>query len=168
MLSVGRAPAQLRAVAAVLATLEPELRRQTNRHVRAALAPMWKAAVDRHVHTTLDRKVIAQGARIAAGNPPTAIAASSRRPLDGGLIPTDEWAAIEFGGLRNKVTTYSMRTPAGSRSVRRHASRQLPERNKGGRVAFPALKEVAPQMFSLLAATVVRTVLDEVERRSAS
>ena len=61
-----------------------------------------------------------------------------------------------------------MRTPAGSRSVRRHASRQLPERNKGGRVAFPALKEVAPQMFSLLAATVVRTVLDEVERRSAS
>lgn len=127
---------------------------------------MWKEAVAARVKTPLDRRVVGTGVRVAGGNPPAAMAATSRRALSGGLVPADEWAGVEFGANRNKVTTYSMRTPAGTRTVRRHTARQLPARNKSGRVAFAALKEVAPRMASLMAATVVRTVMDEVEKRS--
>lgn len=166
MISVGAAPRELRATVAVLRAVEPELRREINAHTRTELGPVWKGEVERRVRTALDRRVLLPGVRIAGGNPPTAYAANSRRALPGGLVPTDEWAPVEFGGNRGKVTTYRRRNPSGSTtSVTRHTARQLPARNRSGRVVFAALAEVGPRLASLWAATVVRTIYDVFDRR---
>lgn len=165
MLDVGRAPAELRAVARVLAAVDPELRRQLNRHTREALNPVWRGAVESKVRTPLDRAVLGKGARVKPGNPPAALAAQSSRPLRGGLVPVDDWYAVELGANRAKTTTYRRRSPGGKvHTVTRHTARQLPARVKGGRVALRAVREVAGRAASLWAATIVRTILDTVEK----
>jgi hypothetical protein len=164
MLSVGRAPAELKAVVRLLAAVDPELRRQLNRRTRETLGPVWRGAVESRLRTPLDRAVVGAGVRMKAGNPPAALAAQSGRARRGGLVPADDWAGVELGANRAKVTTYRRRSPGGTmHTVTRHTARQLPARVKGGRVAFPALREVGPRAASLWAATIVRTVLDKIE-----
>ncbi len=165
MLSVGKAPAELKAVVRILAAVDPELRRQLNRQTRDTLGPVWKGEVMSRAKTPLDRAVIGAGVRIKAGNPPAALAAQSGRARRGGLVPADSWAPVEFGANRSKVVTYRRRSPAGKvHTVRRHTARQLPARVKSGRVAFPALREVGPRAASLWAATIVRTILDTLDK----
>jgi hypothetical protein len=166
VISVGDAPRELRAVAAVLRVVEPEIRREINTRTRTELGPVWQRGVAERARTSLDRAVLLPGTRIAAGNPPTAIAANSKRRLSGGLVPQDEWAPVEFGGNRAKATTYRRRNPSGSTtSVTRHTARQLKPRNSSGWVVFDALAELGPRLASLWAATVVRTVYDKFEQR---
>jgi hypothetical protein len=104
--------------------------------------PVWRSLVDEHASSPIDKRVLAKGARVAAGNPPTAIAASSRRPLSGGFIPADDWPGREFGANRNATTTYTRRSPAGTtHQVTRHTRRQLPARNPSGRVVYAAVRQ---------------------------
>lgn len=166
MISVGDAPRELRAIVAALRVVEPELRREINTRTRSELGPVWKDAVASRARTSLDRAVLLPGTRIAAGNPPTAIAANSSRRRSGGMVPSEDWAPVEFGGDRSKVTTYKRRNPSGSTtSVTRHTARQLKPRRSSGWVVFDALAELGPRMASLWAATVVRTIYDKFEGR---
>lgn len=166
MIDVGDAPRELRAVVAALGVVEPVMRREINARTRTELGPVWVGAVAQHAVTPLDRRVLATGVRIKAGNPPVAVAAQSRRALPGGLRPVDEWAPVEFGANRAKVATYRRRTPGGSSSsVTRHTARQLKPRRSSGWVVFAALADVGPRLASLWAATVVRTVYDAFEGR---
>lgn len=144
--------------------LDREIVSQVNKHTRRVLTPLWRAEVAARARTPLDLAVIAKGTRVKAGNPPTALAAQSRRELTGGLMPASEWFAVELGSNRqNATTTYTRRKRnGGSTSVTRHTSRQLPRRTKRGRVALPAMAEIAPRMASLWAATIVRTVYDSL------
>lgn len=165
MLSIGNAPAELRAAAAALRVVEPTLRRELNARARTEMNPVWQAEIRSRLRSPIDRAVIGAGVRIKAGNPPEALAAQSRRRLSGGLDPSTDWAPIEFGGNRGKRTTYRRKSPTGgTHEVTRRTARQLPARDNGGRIAFPALKEVAPRLASLWAATIVRTVYEAADR----
>ncbi|MBU4213837.1 MAG: hypothetical protein KJ792_04180 [Actinobacteria bacterium] len=164
MLTV-RGDDRLKAVSLALRQARRDVRNETNRQVRATMSPVWQNAVQSRARTDLDRKVIAQGARILAGNPPVLVAAGSRRKLKGGLIPTDTWQPLEFGADREEVSTYDRRTKhGGTTSVTRHTARQMPSRTRKGRIAWSAAKELAPRLASLFAQTVVRTFADAVDR----
>lgn len=166
MLDVRQAPAELRAVVLSLRAATPELRREMNSRARQEMGPVWKAEVGQRLQTDLDRRVIGAGVRIKAGNPPAALAAQSRRRLRGGLVPAEEWAPVELGANRAKTATYRRTSPKGrTHSVTRHTARQLSARRRSGRVALPAIAELAPRLASLWAATIVRTVLDAAERK---
>jgi hypothetical protein len=125
VISVGDAPRELRAVAAALRVVEPDLRREINTRTRTEIGPVWRNEIDQHARTPLDRAVLTPGIRVAGGNPPTAYAANSRRKLKGGLIPAEDWAPAEFGTKnRNRVATYTRRTPGGKTTrVTRHTAR---------------------------------------------
>lgn len=164
MLAV-RGDDRLRAVVLALKAARRDVRNDIAKATRQTMSPVWRDAVAKRARTDIDRKVIAQGARIVAGNPPVAVAAQSRRRLAGGLVPTERWHAVEFGANREEVTTYDRRSPRGTvHDVTRHTQRQLPPRYRKGRVAYPALKEVVPRLASLWVQIVVRKFNEAVEK----
>lgn len=142
--------------------LQSEIRRATAQ----TMNPVWRGIVQVNATTARDTRVLAQGARIRPGNPPTAIAATSRRRLSGGLVPVQAWQAFEFGADRNATTTYTRRSPGGgTHQVTRRTKRQLPPRIRTGRVVYPAFAEIAPRMVSLWVQLVVKKYLDAAERK---
>lgn len=156
---------QLRAVALAMKLIERDVRNAINRATRQTMTPVWRDAVAANARTGLDRRVVATGVRIAAGNPPALVAATSKRALRGGLVPVETWQAVEFGADREKVTTYSRRSPKGTQhQVTRHTARQMPQRRRGGRVAYPAVKQFAPRLAALWVQIVVRQIHEAAER----
>lgn len=156
---------RLRAAALVMKNSRRDVVREINTRTRTTLAPLWKALVETHATYAMDTAVLAKGARIRAGNPPVAIAASSRRRLRGGLIPAEQYASREFGSNRDRVRTYDRRSKnGGTHKVTRHTARQLPPRYRKGRVVFPAFAEFAPRAAALWVQTVVRTIMDGVDQ----
>lgn len=156
----------LRALVLAFKAADRDIRNSINRQTRATMSPVWKSLVELHATTRLDAAVIAKGAKITAGNPPVAVAASSTRKLKGGLSPAERWQSVEFGVVdRQKVTTYRSTSRRGrAYTARRHASRQLPTRHEKGRVAYQAFADIAPRLAALWAQIVVKTYMDAADK----
>jgi len=155
---------ELRAVVLAFKALPQAIRKDLNKAVRDALNPIWRDELNATAHTTMDTRIILAGARVKAGNPPVVLAAQSTRAIGGRLRPADWWFAWEFGANRNKVTSYErVSRNGGTHPVRRHVSRGLPDRRRGGRVAFPAFAATAPRMLSRWVQGVVRIIHDAAE-----
>lgn len=141
--------------------MDRSLRSDVNRETRSMAGPVWKQEIQSRVRTPMDTRVLAKGAALRAGNPPVLVAATSNRKLRGGLVPGNDWKWFEFGANRNKTKTYSRRSKNGGKhQVTRHTARQLPAHQKGGRVVFPAVADIAPRIASLWVQTVVRKVYE--------
>ena len=156
----------LKALVLAFKAADRDIRNTINRETRAKMSPVWKSMVELHATYAVDAAVIAKGAKIQAGNPPVATAATSKRALRGGLVPADTWQPIEFGAVaREKLTTYDRTSPKGTpHKVTRHTARQLPRRADKGRVAYPAFAAVAPRLAALWAQIVVKTYMDAADR----
>lgn len=149
-----------------LRRVDTELRREMTRNIRTVVNPIWRGAVRARGRRPVDDAVLVKGTRVNAGARPALVAASSRRPLRGGLIPRDDWHGFEFGRTSDRVETYTRPSPNGGRhTVTRHTMRQLPPRYANGRVLYKAVAEVGPRIFSLWAQTAIRTVFDALEGR---
>lgn len=158
---------ELRAVVLALKAADRDLRSDINRATRETLNPVWRGLVDVNATYRRDQAVLAKGTRIKAGNPPVAVAASSRRKLRGGLVPAEQWHAHEFGADREATATYQRRSPKGTvHTVTRHTRRQLPPRYRKGRVVFPAFAEFAPRAVSLWVQLIVRKYNEAAEQAS--
>lgn len=161
---------QLQAVALAMKAASRDLRLKIYAATRDTMNPVWKQTVSQYAAGAPSPAgtVINSGVRIAAGNPPTAKAAQSRRGIGRSrrLIPAENWAWFEFGSAnRERVSSYQRRNRrrGGTHQVKRRASRGLPAFRKSGRVAYPAFAEVAPRMVSLWVQLVVRKYYDAVE-----
>lgn len=156
---------EARLAATALRNVDAELRKAINAQTRGVVNPIWREAVDQHKGRRLDDAVLRKGARVATGARAALVAASSRRALTGGLVPADEWAPVEFGANRAKVTTYRRRSRGGgTHAVTRHTARQLPTRSKGGRVLYPAVKDVLPRIAALWSQTAVRLTFEALRK----
>jgi hypothetical protein len=158
---------ELQAVALAFKAMDRSLARDLRRDTVKVMNPVWKSMVELNATSRMDTLVLAKGARIKGGNPPTMIAASSRRALSAGLVPVAAWAGFEFGSGRSRKTTYSRRNrrSGGSHQVTRNTTAQLPRRAPKGRVAHPAAKEIGPRLASLWVQTTVRRVHEAAEGR---
>ena len=153
-----------RAAALALKLIPRDLRNDINRETRRVLNPVWREAVNAEAVTKVDKAVLAKGARVAPGNPTQLLAATSKRPLSGGLVPNDrdEAAALEFGSPdRNSTTTYKRK----GHDVTRRTERQLPWRQANGRVVYAAFAKIAPRIASLWIQTIVRRIYEAHEQR---
>lgn len=162
--------AELRAAAIGLKLLPRTLRNDINKNRRAVLNPMWRDAVNAEAVTEVDRLVLAKGARVTPGNPATAMAATSKRPLSGGLVPDnrDQAVAIEFGSPERQATeTYTRRSPKGAaHRVTRHTKRQLPMLARKGRVIYAAWRKISPRIVALDTQTIARRIYEAYEGRT--
>lgn len=160
----------LRAAAIGLRLVDRAVRNDINKNRRAVLNPEWKKAVEAEAVTTMDKLVLVKGARVAPGNPATAMAATSKRPLSGGLVPDDRAtaAAFEFGSPeRQSLETYQRRSPRGrAHRVTRHTKRQLPMIQRKGRVVYAAWKKIAPRIIALDAQTIARRIYEAYEGKT--
>ena len=161
---------ELRAAALALRLLPKGIRNDINKNRRAVLNPMWRDAVNAKATTTMDKLVLAKGARVTPGNPARAMAATSKRPLSGGLVPDDRDTAVafEFGSPeRQKEVEYARRSPKGGRhQVKRHTKRQLPMLARKGRVVYAAWKATAPRIIALDTQTIARLIYRAYEGKS--
>jgi hypothetical protein len=138
------------------------LKKRVNDAVRTHLNAPWKSGIAQRASTRLEQRVLVPGARVAAGNPPAFVAATSRRRLKGGLVPDADGAAVEFGAA-DITTTYSRRKPSGgTASVTRHTRRQLPRRRRAGPVMETA-GEFGSRVASLWTQLIVKVYYDASE-----
>jgi hypothetical protein len=157
--------AALQAAVLALKSARRDVKSDINKQTRATMSPVLKAEVESRARSRMDKRVIAAGTRVKAGNPPAGLAAQSKRKLPGGLIPAQDWGGVEFGSDRGKITTYTRATRKSGRvSVTRHTARQMPARSPKGRVAYRALREVAPRMAALWVQTIVRVFNEAAEK----
>ena len=159
--SVGDAPAELRAAAIAMKHADNEIRRGVSARMRGEMSPVWKAEVTQRAGAGMAARILTPGARITGGNPPQIIAASSKRRIGRGLIPDRHWAGYEFGAGDGVRTVRSSR----GKRYRRHVMRHLPDRGKG-RHLEPAAGELLPRIASFWAQSVVKVILDAAEGKS--
>lgn len=157
----------LRAVALALKAIDKPTRADISRESRTTMNPVWREAIATHAAgNRMDNLVFGKGARIAAGNPARAMAATSRRSLSGGFNPDRDGRALEFGVDPNKKATYTRKFKGGkAHTVTRRTNTGLPARNRKGRVVYPAFAEVAPRMVSMWVQIVVRNIHESLEKR---
>lgn len=157
---------EFQAVTLALRLMGKELRKDINTATRTTLNPTWKSLVEIHAQRHDDTKILVPGTRIAAGNPPAAVAASGTKRLKGGGTPNSLGRAYEFGAVnRNAVRSYDRKSKnGGTHKVTRHTQRQLPAATRQGRVIYPAFADFAPRMVSLWVQIVVRKTHEAFEK----
>lgn len=160
-ISVGDAPAELRAAVLAMKRADATVRRDVATRMRQTMGPVWAGELSQHLTGWPNEgRMLTAGARIAGGNPAQLVTATSRRKVGRGLIPAEHWAGYEYGANRDAWTTVRGRRGTYKRRVKRH----LPARTKG-RVIERAVVRVLPRVAAYWTQSVVRAFMDAVERK---
>lgn len=155
MLDVRRSP-ELQATILSLRRAQRDVRLDINKAARGKLSPLWKQELNARARSNLEREVIATGARAAASDRGVTLhAATRRRPLSGGLVPSLEWAGAEFGANTRRIQV-SQRSRGGTRYTRPLTiNNQFDARSSDGQVAFAAASDTGTKLVALWVDTVI-------------
>lgn len=157
---------ELQAVVLAMKRLEPTVKKDISKATRDELNPLWKSLVAANASSQFEAKLLVPGTRIAAGNPPRAVAASSVRGIGKTkeLKPAEHYWLAEFGGYSTDKTTYVRSEKDGGRhKVTRRTKTGLPKRIRKGRAVYPAFAEMAPRAVSLWTQIVIRCTHEAFE-----
>ena len=160
-LSVGDAPAELRAAVLAMKRADADIRRGISERMRGTMGPEWTSEVTQHLRGAgrMEAAMLLPGTRIIAGNPPVMQAASSRRKVGNGLTPDANAAGFEFGAS-DAVRKVKSKT---GKTYDRHVMRHLPPRNRKGYVVYPAAARILPRIAAYWAQSVVKVFMDAAE-----
>lgn len=155
MLDVQRSP-ELQAAILGMKQADRQVRLDINKEARRTIGPQWIQALQSRSQSRIDDVILVKGARVAVGaRQVTLKAATSKKPLSGGLIPSVNWPAAEFG-MRTRRATIETKSPKGNKyQVTKSIGRQFPSRRKEGRVAFDASSAVGTKLVALWVRTIV-------------
>ncbi len=147
--------------AAQMEDVGAEVKKALGAHVPRIASVVWSdSAVLKYAATPQDRMALS-GSRVRASDRSTTFTGATRSRLG------DQWPAVEFGSTGQKVTTYTGRRGAKRFPVRRHTQRQLPGRDRSGRVLFRYGKEAVRRVLSAYAQTIVRTIHEVLDGRTS-
>lgn len=161
--SVGDAPAELRAAVLAMKRADRFVRNDVNDRMRSTMGPVWrqevqaKSANSRVAHS---QEVLSANARFAGGNPGQLVTAASKKKIGRGLIPDQHWAGYEYGAARN---AYSAMTSKKGTSYKRRTKRHLSQRVSQGFAIEPAVVEVLPRIAAFYAQSVVKAFMDAAD-----
>lgn len=163
--SAKQSAVEIRTAILAMRRLPADLRRDMNSNVRTVFNPVWQEEIGYYTQDPLDQ-IFLKGARIKTGNPPTLIAAASKRKITksgGGLIPVQHWAGFEYGAKRGK-RPYARVSKLGTRhKVERDTTRHLRSRTTEGRVLGRAMVSILPRISSYWSKSVIASLLDAME-----
>lgn len=157
-LNVGDAPDALKAAALAMKRADATVRKDVSQRMRETMGPAWKSEVTAAA-AGRSAQIFVPGTRIAAGNPPQLVAASSRRKLGRGLIPDKHWAGYEYGATDQ---TRRQKSRSGH-TYKRHVMRHLPARSAGGHTLGKAAAEILPRVAAYWAQSVVKSFMDAAD-----
>lgn len=162
-LSIGAAPAEFRAAALAIRQADKTIRTQVNNSMRETFNPVWKEMIASKARGGMESRMLTPGTRLAAGNPPALVAASSSRKIgragENRLSPNRHAAGWEFGADRG---AYSDINRKGTRFEARR-QKHLPPRIRGGRVVHPSAGKLLPRIASYWVQSVVRAFMTAAE-----
>lgn len=160
LLDVTKSP-ELRAAILTLRSVPRELRLEMYKRTREQIGGTWKTMLTSNATTEMERSVLVKGARVRTGTDGfTLLAATSKRPLSGGLIPSFEWAGVEFGA-RTRREQVSMTSRRGKRFTRTQIiNRQFRGRQQEGKVAMDAASATGTKLVAAWVRIVVEVVAD--------
>lgn len=161
-------PRELRAAVLAMKRADKAVKGEISQQLRATMSPEWETMLAQHLTGLPQEKMLMAGARIAAGNPPTIVAANSKRRFGRALIPAEDWTAWEYGASDKSPSTYDRRNRNGNgtHTVTRNIRGGLPAYRRDGRVIGPAVKRFLPRVCAFWVQTVVRAFMDAAEARS--
>lgn len=117
-------------------------------------APLWKRGLAERAETLGQRRTLVDGADVETDAAAIRfLAAQSRSPLSGGLIPSQEWAGYEFGATP-KTLYISWR---GRRRFQRINVQFAPRRSKG-KVVWPLARVLGPRWVGRWVVAAVRGI----------
>jgi hypothetical protein len=164
---------EIRALLLALRQAEPEIRKEVNNQSKLAVTSIWKQAIAEEASSSFGRtqrarvQVIANTAKASVGSKGVRLsAATTGRPLAGGLNGKTQWPALEFGATESVRTVRSTSKLGKPYTMERNVHAQLDPRKKTGYLFFPAAKESVPRILSLWVQTAVRTLAEVVERKA--
>ncbi len=160
---------ELQAVVLTLQQLPSALRRAIFKATRENIVPEWREQLARRSSTSLEQRVIAEGARadVTATRGVTLKAAQSKRPMSGGGSPVQIGHAVECGAPWRSAEV-AARRGATRYSYRRVVNKQLRPRRSAGWVAWPTATEFAPRFASLWTQVTVLLTHRAVEGKDLS
>lgn len=157
MLDVRKSPTLQAAVLGVHQA-NREIRTNINKNTRKQARPLWSQALASRAAGTRQNRVLVAGAKVTVSARGIGVrAATSSRPLSGGLVPSTEWHGDEFG-MQNQKRSHTQKSRKGtSYTLTRMTGRQFKGRKKHGYVAFDAASEVGTRLVGIW----VKTIVDE-------
>lgn len=157
---------QLQAIILASKQVDRETRAQIRQHTRQVARTEWERAVREHASTRLEHRVLGSTARaLVSDQNVTLKAAHIGRSLSGGLKPSENWGAIEFGAARQRVSYTGTRNGKSFPVRNRNTRAQLRPSNRQGYVVYPAAASIIPRLAALWAQTAVRTLHEAFESR---
>ncbi|WP_345751379.1 hypothetical protein [Microbacterium rhizophilus] len=151
---------ELQATIFALRTARAEIRRDINKHARQLIRPMWREELSTRAANQLERQVIVNRASATPSDRGFKLRAATGGALSGGLVPSFEWQAAEFGMTPRRVTV-EQRSRKGKRFTRTTTvGKQFRSRSSDGMIAFDAASKVGTR----LVATWVRTVVEQLAK----
>lgn len=161
---------ELKAVVLGLKLVSRNFRSDMNKATRSTMTPVWKQLVSQKAAGTSSfvSRMLNNNVRVKAGNPPTLMAAGSRRGIGRTkrLVPGEHFYLAEFGARSERKSTYARVSPKGKRhQVTRRTMTGLPARVPGGRVVYPAASEWIPRATSLWVQLFMKQTYDALEGR---
>lgn len=160
MIDVRRSP-ELQAAILACRRVDADLRKAIFAASRKSVNALWQPGLGRRAHTAMAQRVIVKGARAAIRvDGFTLTAATSKRALSGGLVPTYDWPGLEFGA-RSRKATFTQKSPLGrSYSVTKTVNRQFKGRTKDGQIAYDTASEVGTKTVAAWVEAVVTTIVN--------
>ena len=145
-----RGSREVQAALLALKRAQREIRNDINKVARKQLKPVWEDALRANLTNRLETRVIYKGTRVAVGVRNVSVkAATSTKPLAGGLVPSEQWQSVELGA-NERPRTFDQRSPKGNWYRRTMiVGRQFNKRGKRGRVAFPAAGEAGKRLVAM-------------------
>ena len=147
--------------AAQMEDVGTEVTKATGAHVPTIASAVWSDSTVLKYATGPQDRMALSGSRVRASARSTTFRGATRSRLG------DDWPAVEFGSTGQKVTTYTGRRGTKRFPVRRHTQRQLPARDRSGRVLFRYGKEAVRRVMSAYAQTIVRTIHEVLDGRTS-
>lgn len=164
MIDVRRVP-ELQAAIIACRRVDTDLRKAIFAASRKSVNALWQPGLGRRARSVAATRVIVQGARAAIRvDGFSLLAATSKRALRNGLVPTHEWAGYEFGAHNHKKTFEQKSRLGRSYSVTKTINKQFPARQPGARpaglIAFDTASEVGTKTVAAWVQAVVTTIVN--------
>lgn len=158
---------ELQAIIVAMKALDRDTAKQIRAQTKKVVAPAWQKAVAENAASRLESRVLVNTARVRVTDQNvTLTSATIGRKLSGGLLPSRDYFAAEFGADQSKKTTYQATSKKGKRySVTRRTTQQLRPRKQSGYVVYPAIAEIIPRIAALWTQTTVRGLHEAFEKR---
>ncbi|MBN9612565.1 MAG: hypothetical protein J0H64_03730 [Actinobacteria bacterium] len=151
---------ELQAAVLAVASVGKEIQSELRSRTKAMVEPEWQKGLAERAQSRMDHAVLVRSARTTVRNTNVVLRSGAVGKLKKLTGPT------EFGGNREKVKTYTGRSPKGKRyTIKRHTARQVPPRYREGRVVYPTAKNMIPRLAALWVQTIIKTFYEQLGRK---